>query len=236
MPAFAVLAALFVFYLLCGTGSYGNDGDTYAMLRAGWTLVHNGAYLPSRSPGYPLPELLIGMGGGIAGHWGSNAVSSLMGCIALGCFYALLRAIFEKTNALLAVCAVGLNPYWIVAASSSMDYVYSAAFFLMGLVVLRKDRLYFAAFCFAACAASRLTYAPVILLAYVMSAWRRKDVPPFRMRTSAALFLGMTALAYLPVYHALGTRMFQVTISNQHVAFLGAKGFASFKPYLQRFL
>ncbi len=132
----ALLLCLLLLYAGCGLSGYGNDNDTYGMLKTWADLREHGAYFPSRSPGFPLPEMLIGAASEAAGHAGSNLLSAVLACAALFCFHRLLLP-WGAGRALWATAAAGLNPAWVIAASSSMDYVYGMAFFLAGLLALR---------------------------------------------------------------------------------------------------
>jgi hypothetical protein len=229
------LSLLFLLYAGCGLFGFGTDADSYLMLRSWVSLYWEHSYLPSRQPGYPLAELLIGFSSHLGGHILSNALSAAMGCAALACFYHLLRARFPAGTALWCAVALGLNPYWILAASSSMDYVYAAGFFLMGLAALRGRRPYLAALAFAAASASRLTYLPLGLLALGAMATLSSGLAlRGRLAGAAALSLALTVLAYAPVYLALGTGMFTVHMDGP-VSFFGTGGFASAGDYAARF-
>ena len=239
------LSLLFLLYAGCGLFGYGTDGDTYLMLRSWVSMFWEHDYHPSRSPGYPLAELLIGFSSHLGGHILSNSLSALMGCAALASFYHLLRARFPSSTALWCMVALGLNPYWVIAASSSMDYVYAAAFFMMGLVALRHSQLQIAALAFAAAAASRLTYLPLGLLSFAAAALlaavdghkpgTRPLISRWRLAGGAASLLALTLLAYAPVYQDVGNNMFIVWMDGQ-VSFFGTRGFASPLDYAVRFV
>jgi hypothetical protein len=118
--------------------------------------------------------------------------------------------------------------------------VYGASFFLMGLLALSRGRPYLAALGFAAAGASRLTYAPPALLAFLAYASCRPRSPgePFLrgLRLPSALFLGVTAAAYWPSYRFLGRDMFRPTFAGRPAAFLSLDGLESPSAYLARFL
>ncbi len=222
-------------YLLLGFGGYGSDGDTYGMLRSGLDALTGKGYSPSRMPGFPLPELAVGAAGSLGGPVLANAISALLGCVALACFHFLLRRPFGARIALCATAAAGLNPHWVIAASSSIDYVYAAAFFLSGLVALRARRPFVAAALFALCAASRLTYAPLALLAFAVAILTDSASPRKRDLQAGAVFAGMTVLAYLPGWFAAGGAMFRVTVGDARVPFFALTGFDSWWAYAGRF-
>src|SRR5262245_26631097 len=132
----ALLLGLFAFYLVCGSFGYGNDNDTYAVFKTWSDWVRFGIYYPSRTPGFLLPETLMGLSSQWGGSFAANALSAIMASVALFLFHALAADRFSRDTALLATAAAGLNPHWVIAASSSMDYTYGAGFFLAALWAL----------------------------------------------------------------------------------------------------
>src|SRR4051812_1538438 len=107
-----VLPALFVLYFCLGLSGYGNDNDTYGMLKTWSDLFRHGVYSPSRPPGYPLPEIAIGAAAQAGGWIASNALSALFACGCLACGNRLVRMAFGPRAALLSMAAAGLNPYF----------------------------------------------------------------------------------------------------------------------------
>jgi hypothetical protein len=245
-PAFPfLLLSLFAVYFGIGLSGYGNDNDTYGMLKTWADLTRSGSYSPSRPPGYLLPELCIGASAQAGGWAAANALSALLACGSLALFFHLLKRSCDAKTALLAVAAVGLNPHFIIAASSSMDYVYAAFFFLGGLAALDRDAPYgpyASAILFALCIASRLTYAPLVLLAYATAFLAASGAPhpaPGKRRKLAGgvlLFFALGAASYLPAWRSMGRAMFRPTVSDKPIALLGFDGFHGFAAYLVRFV
>lgn len=239
---FPVLASLFLLYFSLGLIGYGNDNDTYGMLKTWSDLFRSGVYSPSRAPGYPLPEIAIGAASQAGGWAASNALSALLACGALFFFHRLVRASFGPKAALLSVAATGLNPYFIIAASSSMDYVYAMFFFLAGISALAAGRFPASGILFALCAASRLTYAPLIALAYaaaVLSMPRSGSGHPAglgRPMGAFLLFLVLGFCAYLPAWISMGSAMFHPTLADAPVSLFGFGGFPSLAAYAIRFV
>jgi hypothetical protein len=204
------------------------------MLRRGHELLRDGTYVPSRSPGYPLPEVVIAITGYAGGFLLSNAVSALLGGSAVACFYLLARDAFGSRAALLSAAAAGLNPHWIVASSSSMDYVYALAFCLAGVLALRHGRLYAAAPLLAMSVASRLTYLPLGVIAYACMAF----LPSARrghVLAAALLFVALALAPYAAIYHAVGASMIQV-YTGQPIGFFSFEGYAHLSDYVGRFV
>ena len=145
----AILVVLFSIYAASGYFGYGNDNDTYRMLRTGRNLFLEGTYFPSRPPGYFINELIIGGVSLISGHIISNLISSFFGIASLYIFLHLLKKVFSNTHSILIMTMVGLNPYFVIAASTSMGYVYSLFFIMFGITLLTKRRIYIASIFFA---------------------------------------------------------------------------------------
>ncbi len=234
-----LLLALFALYYALGATGFGTDNDTYGMLRAGRDFLRHGTYAYSRAPGYPLPEMVIAVAGFAGGHLLSNLLSALLGVAAVACFYRLAREAFGERAALLSSAAAALNPWWILACSSSMDYVYALGFTLMSVLALRHGRAFLAAVLLAAAVASRLTYLPLGLLAFACAFWlppARTTTAAWRKRIAAAVLLyAVLALApYAAIYLAVGRTMFEVYTSYP-VDFFGFEGYAHLSEYAGRF-
>lgn len=236
-----LLLSLFALYFCLGLSGYGNDNDTYGMLKTWSDLFQHGLYSPSRPPGYPLPEVAIGAMAQMGGWAASNALSALLACGCLACFLRLVRARFGSGAALASAAAAGLNPHFIIAASSSMDYVYAACFCLAGVAALASRRVFASGILFALCAASRLTYLPLIALAYIAAAFSLPG-PSWsapRLRGLAIAFVSSLILifaAYLPAWISMGAAMFRPTLSDAPVSLLGLDGFSTFSAYAARFV
>ncbi|MDB5048230.1 MAG: hypothetical protein JWO30_1301 [Fibrobacteres bacterium] len=242
-PGALVLPALFVLYFCLGLSGYGNDNDTYGMLKTWSDLFRHGVYSPSRPPGYPLPEIAIGAAAQAGGWAASNALSALFACGCLACGGRLVRIAFGPRAALLSMAAVGLNPYFVIAASSSMDYVYAAFFFLAGILALVSGRSLISGALFALCVASRLTYAPLIVLAYaaasvVPARWPRLRASADLRKLAGALllFLFLGSIFYLPSWISMGPAMFRPTLSDNPVSLVGIDGFPTLAAYAVRFV
>lgn len=240
-PHVLLLAALFALYAVLGLSGYGTDVDTYLTLAQGRAFLLGEGYVPSRPPGYPLPEIVISASAMLGGHVLSNLVSAVLGVAGLAAFHALARRAFGPRTALWAVAAAGLNPWWMIAASSSMDYAYAQAFLLLGTLALVRGRPWIAAACLAAAVASRLTTLPLGAFAFAAAFWSGSlGTPPAatarrRIAAAAGGFVALSAAVYLGVYAAVGGDMFQVT-ADARVGFFSLEGFATFREYLGRYL
>lgn len=199
---YSVLIILGLIYFFCSLFGYGNNSDTYAMIRTWKLLTANHVYLPSRPPGYLVPEMVVGATSEIGGFYLANLVSVFLGVAALWVFYLLTRSMVAENRAVLGVLAVGLNPFWVIAASSSIDFVYGAFFFLLGLFLLLKKRFLISGLFFGLAVSSRISYAPMVLLVFILFFLSFREEPAVQKKTlgGLAIFLFTSGLLYLPSF------------------------------------
>lgn len=203
---YLALGLLIVGYGLLTLNGYGNHDDIYRMIGTWRTLLSEQRYVPSRFQGYLIPELAIGLSSQIGDFYASNLVSAILAIASLALFYRLLVKQTSPLIALLAAAAVGTNPYWIIAATTSTDYLYPVFFFLGGLVLLVEQRFRWAGVLFACATSSRITYAPMAAIALAFSVPYLQPQAFLRRRffQGVALFFVGSVLLYLPVFFASG--------------------------------
>lgn len=102
------LAAIYLgaVYFACCLAGYGNDFDTNAMIRSGQNLLNGLGYSPSRAPGYPVPEIVIGAASRIGGSILLNSISVVLGLGSLSLFYLLALRHLKPNRAGFAVLFV----------------------------------------------------------------------------------------------------------------------------------
>jgi hypothetical protein len=203
---YSALGFLFIGYSVFALSGYGNDDDTYRMLSTWNTLIAQGQYVPSRFQGYLIPEIAIGIASQIGGFFLSNLVSVGLSIATLFIFYRLLCRITTSKTAVLSVLAIGANPFWIIASATSIDYIYAAFFFVLGVFLLVDQKLKWAALVFAAAVSSRITYGPMAAIAYFLYFLYVQNDRKVRslLIQSFILFLIASAAFYLPVFFASG--------------------------------
>lgn len=157
----------FLYYSFLSFFGYGNDCDTYLMLKSGQNFLLNFEYLPSRAQGSFVPEIIMSLASFVGGHYLSNFISMMLGVGTLYIFYFFLTKIFSKSDAILVVLIVGFNPYFVIASSTSMDYIYSIFFIFLGSFFLFKNYRIVAAIAFALALSSRLSNALLVGLIYL---------------------------------------------------------------------
>ena len=200
--------ALFGFYYIIGLFGYGNDVDTYAMIRQGQELLSSYKYYPSRPPGYFVPEVIIGFTSMVGGHYLTNLLSALMGATSIYIFYKFIKRYFDGKISMLISLIVGLNPYYIIAASSSMDYMYSIFFGLCGVCCLDRRKHFLAAILFALSLSARLSNSLIVFAIYVgylITYLRNGDKKAFvKLVTSILVAMIIMVVLYMPSYIAFG--------------------------------
>ncbi|MBF0160782.1 MAG: hypothetical protein HQL88_00705, partial [Magnetococcales bacterium] len=207
-PITLLLGFFFLLYAGMGLFGYGNDNDTYGMLRSGHALFFEGIYRYSRAPGYLIPEMVVGGAALLGGYFLANLISAVLGTASLFFFWRLLRAGFDEWTALLITAIVGLTPHYAIAASSSIDYIYSIFFILFGVTALRGHRCYWAALLFACATSARLSNLLTIGILYgyfIFIQYRKREyVVLMRLLLSGCLTVFYDCLFYIPSFMAAG--------------------------------
>jgi hypothetical protein len=139
----------------------GSEADNYRNVAVWQHIILTGEYLPSRTPGHTVSELLAGFLTSVLPVAGANLVVFAAAVASLALFYHLARPSIGDLGALLAVALIAANPNWIVAASSSDDTIYGVFFFVAGLAALRWRLPAVTACLFALATSSRAEYGPV---------------------------------------------------------------------------
>lgn len=216
---------IFLLYSLIGAQGYGNDNDTYLMIRCGTNLVLDGLYVPSRPPGYLIPEIIIGGLSLIGGQYLTNLASAILGTMSLYLFWRLLITSFSRHDTLLICLIVGLNPHFIIAASSSMDYVYSLFFGLTGIVLLTMRKPFLASIPIALASCSRLgniLLLGIIYLYFIYTAYqRRRSDDLSSLILSAGLWVGLTFMLFIPSFIAYNNTFGFITYYIPDFTFAG---------------
>jgi hypothetical protein len=201
---FLVIAflALPIAFVMIGFKGYGDNGNNYGMLRTWQEMVANGVYVPSRFQGNLPSELLLGYLAAAAGPVGANGLSLVLSGLSLILAYRLFREVEpDRLKVGLALAVVAINPFWVRASTTSMDYVHPIPFFLVGLLLLQKRMPTIAALCLAVAGGMRLSYAPlglgVLLLAlYVESEKHGRNL----LVQSIVEYIVVVCLIYFPAF------------------------------------
>jgi hypothetical protein len=208
---------------------YGADNDTWLMLGTWDVLVDEHRYVPSRPPGYLLAEVLYGAAAAVGGHWLSNAVSLVLGAVALAVLHRLVRARVERAaTAALLVAVLAVTPAFVVAATTSIDYVVGLGAFLAGWALLERDRpTALGGLVLGLAAAARLAYAPLVLVVVLLGPGRSR---PLRDRVLAVgVAAAVAILAAVPSYRFTGDLSFLTAARPTGQGIAGVAGRALLK-------
>lgn len=211
------------------TAGFGADNDTWLMLGTWDALVERHRYVPSRPPGYAVPEVIIGATSELAGSWSSNLVSVVLGAATLVLLHGLIRRrTSARTSALLLVGVLAVTPAFVIAATTSIDYVYGLFFFVAGWAVLETGRpSWLGGLLLGLAGASRLTYAPLALVVIALGPGRSR---PMRERVAAlALATAVTIVGYVPAWRSAGDLSFVTAQRPTGQGLVGLLGRAALK-------
>ena len=115
----------------------GTDLDVGAVIRSGRSIVRDGEYTPSRAPGAPVHEAVVGVLEWVGRTVGPNLGSLAAAVVLVVLLVALLR--HEGVRRVeLAVAAVVANPWFLVAATSTVDFLWALALWVGAALVLRS--------------------------------------------------------------------------------------------------
>ena len=201
--------ALFIFFcavLWAGfrilPSGYGDNIDNYGMLRAWQAMLIDGKYVPSRFQGNLPSEIVLGFFASLFGPIGSNSVSLVASLSALGIAGILLNRIEQGALRIgLALATVAVNPYWLRASLTSMDYVHPIPLYLGAILLTLRGLPFIAVIFFALAGGVRISYAPLGFLTLCLLHWQ-KDESGSRQQLIECLctFIVITGLIYVPVW------------------------------------
>ena len=134
----AVLAALVALPLV--VSGPGNDLDVGNVFRSGRAIARHLTYVPSRPPGAPVHEAIVGVLDLIGGPLLTNLASVAAAVVLLWSLDRLLREEGVARGGRLGVAVVAANPWFIVAATSTADYVFALMFVVASARALRAER------------------------------------------------------------------------------------------------
>jgi hypothetical protein len=175
----------------------GNDLDVGNVFRSGRAIARHLTYVPSRPPGAPVHEFIVGVLDLIGGPLLTNLASL---AAAGGLFWALNRLLQGEglgRAGRWGVALVAANPWFIVAATSTADYVFALLFCLLAALAIRSDRAVLAGLLAAASMGSRIgsvTLIAAILIAELGSG----DGARRRVATTAGVGALATVVLFIP--------------------------------------
>jgi hypothetical protein len=200
-----VVAGGFLILRILNAG-FGADNDTYLMLGTWDQLTDYGTYSPSRYQGSPLAEVSIGSLADVGGHRLSGAMSVALAILALLSLNDLIkRRITKSSDRWLLVSILAMTPMFIIAGSTSHDYMYGLALFLAAWAGQERGIApHYVAMILVLATWGRLSYLPLALVVLLVGQTGRGN----RQRaTCIALYLPLVVVGYLPAYFSAGSSL-----------------------------
>jgi hypothetical protein len=187
----AVIALAVVPLTLLGPGT---DLDVGAVLRSGRAIL-DGDYVASRPPGAPFHEAAVGVLEAIGGTVATNLGSLVAAVVAVGAMVALLGRSGAPRRGLVAAVVVA-NPWFVIAATSTVDFCWALAFLVLAAVAVRDGRPVVGGTLAALAVGAR--GSTLALVAALVLAEALEDGGRRRAAVLAAVAAAGSALIYLP--------------------------------------
>jgi hypothetical protein len=180
----------------------GTDLDVGVVIRSGRAIVEDQDYVASRPPGAPVHEAAVGLLDRIGGTVATNLGSLAMAVLCTWALVTLLRrAGVERPG--LAVAVVVANPFFLIAATSTVDFLWALGL-LLTAAVLARDRRPVAAGVLAALAIGCRASTVLLVAAVVLAEWFEEPEARRRACTIGAIAVAGGALLFVPSYLAAG--------------------------------
>ena len=142
-------------------------------------IIFLGYIWSSRFQGYLVPEVLSSLAAKLGSHYLSNALSAFLGVGSLFFLKKILEKKFNQLFLLKVLIVIGLNPYYVIASSSTIDYIYSIFFLVVGFFFLEEERFSLAGLFVAFAISSRFSNGPligIIYCYYLYRSWSTKNI------------------------------------------------------------
>ncbi len=177
----------------------GNDLDVANVFRSGRSIARHFAYLPSRAPGSPVHETIVGVLDLIGGPLLTNLASMAAAVVLVLALDRLLRREGIGPGGRWAVALVAANPWFLIAATSTTDYLFALAFVIGAALALRADRTVLAGALAAAAMGCRIG-SVFLVIALLVAELGEPDRPGAarRVMVTGLTTAATTALLFLP--------------------------------------
>lgn len=168
-----ILTAGLIIFPLC-FNSYGIDADGWGMVLSALRLAGTGEYIPSRFPGYPLPEFLFALVTILQMQLKIPHIYNLIVCsFSIGTVLILyeLTKSFNISRPIYPALALLFTPLFLINATGTMDYNISLFFLIAASKLASDKKLFLSGMMFGLAVASRLSTGTLavafILLIYL---------------------------------------------------------------------
>jgi len=196
----AVAVVIAIPLLISGPG---NDLDVGNVFRSGRAIARHLDYVPSRPPGAPVHEALVGFGDLIGGPLLTNLLSLAAAGLLLWQLDRLLRDEGVAPAGRWVVALVAVNPWFLIAATSTADYVFALLFLVVAARALRHDHAVLAGIAGAAAMGCRVGSITLLVALAVAEAcvgrahWRRVLI-------AGGTAAGLTLVVFIPSFIEAG--------------------------------
>ena len=190
---------------------FGNDTDAWLMGTTAHKVWFEHMYIPSRMPGYPIPE--IGYSLFISGGWvATNIFTMIISLLGTILFAHIARKSDIRWKGLIVLTFAFLPTLWANSATT-MDYMWALLFMFITWLLILKDKTYIAALFFGFALASRLTYI-FIIIPFIYLIWTRKQG---MMKIFIFILIAgiISFLIYLPIILQKGLLWFRVSATDE---------------------
>lgn len=182
---------------------YGSDSDAWLVYDAARQIWQSGAYVRSRSTGFPVYELLVTP----LVHVGSWYLANLLSLAAGALFLLALFRLWNRghlRHPLLVVLCTGFLPVFVKNGSSTMDYVCGAAALAWSYALLVEGRLGWAAGLVGLAAGCRPSNGILVLPSALFARMRGRSLAAVALLVLGAVLAG--AVAFSPALLRYGLR------------------------------
>jgi hypothetical protein len=202
------LIPFFAFYVACTLPlcllGFGSDNDTYLVLDAGRATWAIGKLQTSRNPGYWLYEAVVYVISCMGGYVATNVASLLLGAFILWRLLLICERLQIRNRFLLVSCAIA-TPVFLIACSSTIDYVWSAACLIIALEAMTSSRFLPAIVAGVLAIGFRPSNSVVLggmyagILLYLVITERKSRIL-FQMMISGVATVSLSALFFIPSF------------------------------------
>lgn len=155
------------------SAGYGVEEDSWGIALAAFHTKMSGIYEPSRFPGHPVQELIYSVlwGTGPVVFNGLCAFFSATGAM----FFALILKHLQFKHFFIAALAFAFIPVYYISSTYTIDFTWTAAFVLISLYCLLKNKLALCGVFLGLAVGCRIT-SGAMLLPFMIMAWQQNDL------------------------------------------------------------
>ena len=148
--ALSIVVSSLFFIPVFFKANVGSDWDSYAVIGTYFNFINSGIYIPSRPPGFPVFEILIGFTIYISNYLGLNSFEQgllIIQFLSLISLNVLIYNFFNKAGnkKSLFFFLIVLSPIYLISGLSVIDYLLGSlfGFSALYLALYKKDLNYY---------------------------------------------------------------------------------------------